>query len=247
MELKGFFEKHPKIALGFSGGVDSSYLLYAAKKYGADVKPYFIKTQFQPQFELDDAFEVAAQIGTDFEIIEYDSLGSEAVAVNDKNRCYYCKKNIFGIIAENAFKDGYDTVIDGTNASDIESERPGMRALGEMRVLSPLRMCDITKDDVRKLSRAAGLVTWDKPSYSCLATRVGKGERLNTETLKKIEAVEKALMNLGFSDFRLRVSGGEAKLQVKSEQMQLVIDMKEEIKSTARELFNGIALDLEGR
>lgn len=247
MELKEFFEEHPKIALGFSGGVDSSYLLYAAKKYGADLKAYFIKMQFQPQFELDDAFEVAAQIGADFEVIEHDALLSDDVADNDENRCYYCKQNVFGLILEHALKDGYTTVIDGTNASDPEADRPGMKALKEMQVLSPLRLCNLTKDDVRRLSREAGLMTWDKPSYSCLATRVKTGEKLTDEKLQKIESGERALMKLGFRDFRLRTADGEAKLQVKAEQMQLAIDLRDEIRMIIGDLFRGVSLDMEGR
>lgn len=247
MELKEFFKKNPKVALGFSGGVDSSYLLYAGKKYSADIKAYYIQTQFQPEFELKDALDIATQMGVDFEIVEYDSLQNEDVVANDENRCYYCKQKIFGKIVEKALEDGYTTIVDGTNASDDEAERPGMRVLKEMNVLSPIKLCNLSKEDVRRLSKKAGLQTWNKPSYSCLATRIKTGEELTAEKLKNIEAGEMALMKLGFEDFRLRLSRGEAKLQVKAEQMLMVFDKKEEIKVALNNLFNHIVLDLEER
>ncbi len=247
MDLKEFFKENPKVALGFSGGVDSSYLLYAGKKYGADLKAYYIKTQFQPDFELRDALEVAAQVGVDFEIVDYDALQNVEVVSNDENRCYYCKQKIFGNILDLAYKDGYRTVIDGTNASDVEMDRPGMRALKEMQVLSPLRLCNLTKEDVRSLSSQAGLKTWDKPSYSCLATRVKRGENLTDDKLKRIEAGEMKLMELGLKDFRLRWSKGEGRLQVKKEQMSMVLEKREEIKAALKNLFETITLDLEER
>lgn len=247
MNLKEFFEKNNKISLGFSGGVDSSYLLYAAKKYGADVRAYFIKTPFQPQFELDDAFEVAKQIGIAFTVIEFNVLNSNNIAENDKNRCYYCKQNIFGLIVQNALKDGYNTVIDGTNASDLETERPGMKAIKELSVLSPLKLCGLTKDDVRNMSQEAGLITWNKPSYSCLATRVKVGESITNEKLQKIEKGEAELMKLGFKDFRLRYSEKETKLQVREVQMDKAIAMKPEITGLMNKLFNMPRFEMEVR
>ena len=138
MTLQEFFQAHPKVALGFSGGVDSSYLLYAARQAGADVRPYFAKTQFQPQFELEDAKRLAEEVGAELTILPYDIL--PAAGFNPKNRCYYCKTALFGALVERARQDGYDEVIDGTNASDDAGDRPGMKALGEMKVLSPLRL-----------------------------------------------------------------------------------------------------------
>ena len=166
MTLSDFFEQHPKAALGFSGGVDSAYLLYAAKKYGADVRAYFVKSQFQPAFELEDARRLARQLNADMRIISCDILSNETVAANPENRCYYCKQSIFGLLKQAAAEDGYTCIIDGTNASDQSGDRPGMRALSEMEVLSPLRLCGLTKAEIRERSKEAGLFTWDKPSYA---------------------------------------------------------------------------------
>ena len=214
MKLKEFFEKYPRVALGFSGGVDSAYLLYAGEKYGADIRPYFIKTAFQPEFELRDAHRLTEELGIELTVVEYDILAETQVAQNPPNRCYYCKSALFGALKQQALKDGYEILLDGTNASDDASDRPGMKAIREMKVLSPLRECGLTKDEIRILSREAGLFTWEKPSYACLATRIPTGEPVSGELLKRIERSEDALSALGFSDFRVRVFHNAARIQL---------------------------------
>ena len=139
MELKEFFAAHPKIALAFSGGVDSAYLLYAAKQLGAEVRAYYVKTAFQPQFELDDAKRLAEALHADMTVLLVDILSDTRVAANPANRCYFCKKSIFSSILHAASADGCTTLIDGTNASDDAGDRPGMQALRELKVYSPLR------------------------------------------------------------------------------------------------------------
>ena len=172
MTLQEFFAEHPKAALGCSGGVDSSYLLWAAVNAGADIAPYYIQTAFQPAFELEDAQRLCAQIGVKLNVIRLDALADPRVAANPANRCYYCKVGLFGALRARAKADGYDLLLDGTNASDDAGDRPGMKALREMEVRSPLRECGLTKAMIRQESRKAGLFTWDKPAYACLATRV---------------------------------------------------------------------------
>lgn len=182
MELAEFFKDHPKVALAFSGGVDSSYLLYAALQNGADVHAYYVKSAFQPQFELEDAQKLAKQVGAKLTIMQANVLANETVVANPKNRCYYCKQVIFTGIGKQAAQDGYTTLLDGTNASDDAADRPGMKALQELSVLSPLRLCGLTKTEIRKRSKAAGLFTWDKPSYACLATRFLLGRPLRRKS-----------------------------------------------------------------
>lgn len=247
MNLQEFFTKYPKIALGFSGGVDSSFLLYAAHKYGADCKAYFIKSQFQPEFELEDAKRLAEYVGVGFDVIHCDALSSEEVRKNPADRCYYCKNNIFGTIVKAAEKDGYEYIIDGTNASDEEGDRPGMKALKEMKVLSPLRMCGLTKADVRALSKDAGLFTWEKPSYACLATRIPAGEEITEEKLAKIEAAEGELSALGFTDFRIRLFAGGARIQLPGAQMARAVEMRKDITEKLNQQFEVVMLDLEER
>ena len=164
--LRAFFTAHPRMALAFSGGVDSSYLLYAAKACGCDVAAFYAQSAFQPAFERRDAQRLAEQLDVPLNMIPLDVLAVEAVRANPINRCYYCKQAIFAALLTAARAQGYDCVMDGTNASDDAGDRPGMKALTELNVLSPLRLCGITKDQVRAYSRAAGLFTWDKPAYA---------------------------------------------------------------------------------
>ena len=153
MTIRDFFSYHPRVALGFSGGVDSSFLLWAAKSCGADIRAYYVSTAFQPAFEREDALRLAASLGVVPEIIELDILSCQEVTANPPDRCYHCKKRIFGAVAQRAVEDGYTVLIDGTNASDDASDRPGMRALQELQVLSPLRICGLTKEEIRRQSR----------------------------------------------------------------------------------------------
>ena len=247
MTLKEFFEQNNKVAMGFSGGVDSSYLLYAGRKYGADVRPYYMKTAFQPEFEFEDAKRLARDIGAEITVLERDILACDEVAENPPDRCYYCKNQIFGAICSEALRDGYTTVIDGTNASDDADDRPGMKSLSELKVLSPLRLCGLTKDDVRELSREAGLFTWNKASYACLATRIPAGERITERSLARVEGAEDVLRSMGFSDFRIRKRGETAVIQLPECQMISVVRLKEEIQFGIMPYFKDIVLDLKGR
>ena len=245
--LQGFFAENPRVALGFSGGVDSSLLLAAGIRWGTDVRPYFIKSPFQPAFELRDALRLAEELGVDVTVIEHDVLESEVIGANPADRCYHCKRALFGLLQRRAKADGYALIIDGTNASDDAGDRAGMRAIRELSVRSPLQECGLTKDDVRNMSRDLGLFTWDKPAYACLATRVGTGERITAELLARIEAAEDGLFALGFSDFRVRVIHNCARIQLPESQLARVFTEKEAILSALRPHFPAIMLDLEGR
>lgn len=247
MELREFFERHPKCALAFSGGTDSALLLCEARRLGADVKAYFVKGPFQPQFELEDARRLAKELGAEMEVIETDVLALPEVAENGPRRCYYCKRAIFSLIFERARRDGYDTVIDGTNASDQVDDRPGMQALAELGVLSPLRMCGVTKAQVRELSAEAGLFTARKPSYACLATRVPTGTAITREALEKVERGEEALREMGFSDLRLRLEGTGARLELPAAQLPAVVQNRERVLKALLPSFSRVTVDLAGR
>ena len=205
MTLSRFFRENPRAALGFSGGVDSAYLLYAALTAGAQVKAYYVKSPFQPRFELEDARRLAEELGADWE------------------------------------------VLDGTNASDDDGDRPGIRALRELSVRSPLRECGLTKGRIRELSREAKLFTWDKPAYACLATRIPTGTALTLPLLERTERGEDALTALGFRNFRVRYLDGRAKIQVTEEQMALALEKRQEILAALRSDYTEVLLDLEVR
>ena len=245
--LKAFFKENPKVALAFSGGVDSAYLLYAAKIFGADVKAYYVKTPFQPEFEYEDALRLAAQLDAEIVTIHLDILSNNAIAENPKNRCYFCKKRIFSAILEQAKADGYTLIIDGTNASDDASDRPGMVALQELSIRSPLRECGLTKAEIRKLSKDAGLFTHDKPAYACLATRIPVGTAITAEKLAVTERNEAFLRSLGFTDFRIRFTGTGAKLQVAEKELPLLFANRETILEALKNDYTEVLLDLEVR
>lgn len=245
--LQEFFEQNPKGALAFSGGVDSALLVWAAAKFGKDWRAYYVHSDFQPAFELRDARQVADQCGLAMEVLEADALACPQIAQNSADRCYHCKKLIFSRILDQARKDGYSLLVDGTNASDDAGDRPGMRALREMEVRSPLREAGLTKGEVRRLSKEAGLPTWDKPAYACLATRIQTGTPIIKEDLERIERGEEALAGMGLRDFRLRLRGGAAILQVPAQQQQRVLDRRQEIFQAIGGDFPTVALDLTAR
>lgn len=247
MNLNEFFFQYPTVALAFSGGVDSAYLLYSAVQAGAKVRAYYVKSAFQPQFELEDAMQLAKELHADLKILTVDALCNEKVAENPKDRCYYCKQGIFGEILKNAREDGFSVILDGTNASDDSADRPGMRALQEMQVLSPLRLCGLTKTEIREKSREAGLFTWDKPAYACLATRISTGQRITEEKLMRTELAEGYLFSLGFRDFRVRTMENSAKLQLRQEQLPLLMENREVILKTLKQHYDSVLLDMEVR
>ena len=247
MELSEFFQKYPKVALAFSGGVDSAYLLYAAIKENAEVQAYYVKSSFQPQFELEDAKRLAEQLHARYKILDLDVLSDARIAKNPADRCYYCKKRIFEAILDAARQDGFSVLIDGTNASDDAGDRPGMRALRELSVHSPLRECGITKEEVRKSSKEAGLFTWNKPAYACLATRIPSGTSLTERALRVTETAEAYLSSLGFTDFRIRMLDNAAKIQIPEEQFPKIFAMREKVTDELKKYYDAVLLDMEAR
>ena len=247
MTLEEFFHQNPRAALAFSGGVDSAYLLYAAGKYGAQVNAYYVHTAFQPAFELRDARRLARELGAELKVLELDILEDETLVSNPTNRCYFCKKRIFSAIQQAALEDGFRLILDGTNASDSEADRPGMKALQELSVRSPLREAGLTKQEIREASRRAGLFTWNKPSYACLATRIPAGTRITRDGLCRTEWAEDYLYSLGFRDLRVRQLGNLARVQLPSDQMGPFLSLREEILPTLKTRYEGVVLDLEER
>ncbi len=247
MTLQEYFNANPKGALALSGGVDSAYLLHCAQAAGAQVQPYFAETQFQPAFERRDAAQLCSGLGLPLKVLALDVLADAQVRRNPPERCYYCKRKIFSAIAAAAAQDGYRLLWDGTNASDAVVDRPGMRALQELQVQSPLRLCGLTKAQIRAGAKAAGLPVWDKPAYACLATRVQPGMRITAENLARIERAEQALFTLGFRDFRVRQRGDTALLQLPQAQLPRALEQRKVLLQALRAEFSAAVLDLEAR
>ena len=243
MTIDEYFAVNRKTAIAFSGGVDSAYLLYAAAKAGADVKAYYVKSAFQPEFEFRDAVKLAEMIGCELQVIDVDVLSDEKVTSNPQDRCYYCKQHIMSTIMQAAGNDGYDILCDGTNASDDADDRPGFKALGEYGIKSPLRECGLTKEDIRKASREAGLPTWNKPAYACLATRILTGEMITGEKLLVTEKAESILYDMGFRDFRVRMRGKNALVQVTESQIADAFAREEEIREALSDLYEYVNID----
>ncbi|MDO5127040.1 MAG: ATP-dependent sacrificial sulfur transferase LarE [Eubacteriales bacterium] len=243
MNLENFFDENNKVAIAFSGGVDSAYLLYMAKKCGADVRAYYAKSAFQPQFEYEDAVRFAKEQDVRLKIVYPDVLASTCIINNTEKRCYYCKRMMLEAISMRARRDGYTVLLDGTNASDVVADRPGMQALKEWRVRSPLRECGLTKDAIRRLSHEAGLFTWDKPAYACLATRIRTGEMITRDKLEATEQAEAYLANLGFRNFRVRRVGDIALLQFTPSDTKRFLEQKDVIVTVLGRYYQEVIMD----
>ena len=247
MTLEHFFKQVPRAALAFSGGTDSALVLWAARTYGCDVRAYYVNTAFQPAFELADAKKLAAELAAPMTVVEADVLAVPGAAANGPRRCYHCKKALFTALWQAARADGHTVLLDGTNASDDAGDRPGMQALRELEVRSPLRECGITKDQVRQMSKEAGLFTWDKPAYACLATRVPTGTAITPEALSAVEGAESALAALGYRDFRVRLFHGAARLELTEGDFLRAAGEREAVKAALSPWFKTVLLDCSTR
>lgn len=245
--LNDFFAENPRLAIAFSGGVDSAYLLYEALAHCEQVRAYYVSSPFQPQFEQDDAERLAMGLHADLRILPIDVLAEPDIVENLSDRCYHCKKRIFTEIINAARADGFFVLADGTNVSDDEEVRPGMRALAELKVHSPLRECGLTKKEIRKRSRAAGIFTWDKPAYACLATRIPTGEAITAEKLRISEEAEQYLFSMGFHNFRIRMYQNAARIQMPESQLSRLLTNREEIIAALKKYYPAVLLDLEVR
>ncbi len=245
--IKKFFTNHSEVAVAFSGGVDSAVLLMLAKRYAKRVKAYFVKSQFQPRFELDDAIKITEFLNAETQVINVDILAFENIAANPKNRCYFCKQQVFKAITEKARSDGFYVILDGTNASDDISDRPGYKALQELKVLSPLKECGLTKAEIRQLAKENELFVFNKPSYACLATRIPSGTAIKSDMLIITEKAENEMRNMGFKNIRLRYMDGDAKIELGKSDFDLFFKNKDSVYSALKKYYNNVYLDLKER
>ncbi len=247
MTLAEFFSEHKNVGISLSGGVDSIYLMYAAADCGANVRAYFAKTEFQPESELSDAKTAAEELHVPLRVINFSVFDDKNIVKNSEDRCYFCKRGMMERITAVAHEDGCEVICDGTNASDDVSERPGFRALGELSVISPLRICGLTKEEIRENARIAGISVWDKPSYSCLATRIKLGEEICEEKILRVNEAEKVLFSFGFSNFRVRLSEKEATLELSKKDTFRFWENQKKIGKMMREYFDFVIVEPEAR
>ena len=234
------------VAVSFSGGTDSSFLLAAAKEALGDcVLALTAVTPYMERQEVADALALSARLGVRHELVEVDL--PEGMEENPPERCYICKHTLFGKLLHVAREAGFGQVIEGSNLDDLGDYRPGLRALQELEVASPLLECKITKKDVRRFSERLGLGTWDKPTNACLLTRLPIGQRVTMEDLHRIEEAERFLKTLGFVCVRVRVHEDLARVEVPPKQRPQLLENAEAVTKTLLELgFRYVTLDLLG-
>jgi uncharacterized protein len=236
------------LCIAFSGGVDSTLLLKVASQVlGDKLTAVTFSSRLSPKLEICEAQNLAKQYNVRHFTLEFDEFEDERILDNPPERCYICKKYIFTKLLEFCRKNELGAVADGTNADDLKQHRPGLRALIELGVYSPLANCGFTKQEVRMLAAELDVTVHNKPSAPCLATRIPYGTRLSDELLKRVEAAEQYLVSLGFKGCRVRAYDKLARLEVKTEEFDLLLSLKDNI----IEEFIGfgfvyITLDLEG-
>ncbi len=239
------------VCIAFSGGVDSSLLLAVAckvqKQWGGTVFGVMFDTFLHTKGDEEAARQVSMECGADFAVLPVNELDNTAILNNPPDRCYQCKKYLFTRLKEFAEKHQCAVVMDGTNADDLKAYRPGIAALKELGIASPLKEFGFTKKDVRRMAAEYGISAAEKPSNSCLATRLPYGERLDASVLERIAAGEAYLSGLGFSTVRIRLHGQVARIELEPGQFSLFLNLREDITGRLKELgFVYVTLDAEG-
>ena len=236
------------LAVAFSSGVDSTYLLKTAHNLlGDNVVAITASGCCFPQSETEEAKSFCEKEGIRQIIVDFDPLEVEEFKNNNKQRCYFCKKALFAEIKKAADKCGIKSIADGTNFDDINDYRPGMKATQELKIISPLMTAELTKEEIRFLSKEEGLSTFVKPSYACLASRIPYGESITSEKLKRIEKSEEKLRSLGFTQLRVRSHNNLARIEIEKDDFLKLLMYSDEISSYLKSLgFDFVSLDLEG-
>ena len=249
-KLKDSLQDLGSVAIAYSGGVDSTFLLkVAADVLGNNVIAITAKSSTYPEREFKEAVKYIEGIGAKHIVIVSEELEIEGFAKNPVNRCYFCKKELFSKIRKVANDNDINAVLDGSNADDISDFRPGTNAAMELKVISPLKNAGFTKDDIRSMSKKLGVPTWNKPAFACLSSRFPYGNEITVEKLSMVERAEQFLMDLGFRQIRVRHHEDIARIEVNTEERDKFFDIKimdkvaNELKSIG---FKYVTLDLLG-
>lgn len=237
------------VLVAYSGGVDSTLLAFAAHAVlgQANCAAVLATSDTYPVSEVEQARELAAELGFRLVEVETYELADPRFAKNTPDRCYHCKSELFGLLGKVADAQGLDHVADGNNVDDLGDHRPGRRAAAEYGVVSPLTEVGMTKDDIRALARELGLRNWDKPSMACLASRFPYGEAITDANLARVATTEDSLRQLGLAQFRVRSHGECARIEIATDELDAAWNARERIAAAARDAgFAWVALDLDG-
>ena len=249
--LKEYISSLGSAAIAFSGGVDSTLLLKVAHDVlGDKVLAVTIDSSFIPARELDESKSFCEGHNISHKIIHVDELSIPGVKENNPDRCYLCKKALFTRILETARENNIANVVEGSNLDDLGDYRPGLKAIEELGIKSPLRFAGLNKSEIRRLSHELKLKTWDKPSFACLASRFPYGEIITVKKLHMVEQAEQILLESGFRQFRVRLHGENlARIEILPEDFAKILDddMRSKIYDSLKALgFDYAALDLKG-
>lgn len=249
LKLVEYIKKLESVAVAFSGGVDSTLLIKACKDaLGDQAIALTIDSPYIPNWEIDEAKDLAKAIGIKHEIIKLNEVPS-IIKNNPHNRCYLCKKTLFTMMKERASALGYLNIIDGTNFDDTKEYRPGIKALEELKIISPLLENNLTKEDIRKISRDLDLPTWDKPAYACLLTRFPYDTYLENKNISLVEKAEEYLMTLGFEGLRVRKHDQIARIEIARHQRKKLFNEKllDEMSATIKAMgFKYVCFEASG-
>lgn len=249
-KLIDIIKESKKCVIAFSGGTDSTLLLkLAADILGEDCLAVTICGPLNPKSEIEEAVNTAKKFGVRHKIVKVDISNFDWFENNPKNRCYICKTRVFKLIKEESEKFGTKIIFDGTNIDDLSDYRPGLKALNELEIRSPLREAELKKQEIREISKEYEIDVWNKPSFTCLATRFPTGSRITVELLEKVEKCEEYLKQQGFRQFRVRVHENLARIEFEESEIErafeksIRVNIDKKFKETG---FRYVAIDISG-
>lgn len=247
--LVSILKNYDSIAVAFSGGTDSAFLLAVAHSVNMNVLAITAKSQIHPARETDLAIDFTKKHGIGHVLIESDEMRIPEFTLNTRDRCYICKKNLFPLMIQAASNKGINNLVHGANIDDLKDFRPGFKAASEFGVAAPMIDAGFSKQDIRDLSKKMRLITWNKPAMACLATRIPYGTAITKENLRMIEEAEKVLLDLGFKACRVRHHGNIARIELAKKEFHRMMNEKtrtllvEKIKNAG---YLYVSIDLEG-